>query len=131
MVAQMVNGTISLRNSLGLLIDCELHLRHITVNRPNRSGLGLPQRLAMWTAIFRNLISLVTNSRTGAIESKYAINRSQLIHQVKLSRVGVDGEETVNFVGSKVDVDCNEEDRSGTISVFNGAKPIIEVCNSV
>ena len=29
------------------------------------------------------------------------------------------------------DVDGNEEDRSGTISVFNGAKPIIEVCDNV
>lgn len=29
------------------------------------------------------------------------------------------------------DVDGNEEDRSGTISVFNGAKPTIEVCGSV
>lgn len=28
------------------------------------------------------------------------------------------------------DVDGNEEDRSGTISVFNGAKPVIEVCSS-
>lgn len=28
------------------------------------------------------------------------------------------------------DVDGNEEDRSGTISVFNGSKPIIEVCDS-
>ena len=28
------------------------------------------------------------------------------------------------------DVDGNEEDRSGTISVFNGAKPVIEVCDS-
>ena len=29
------------------------------------------------------------------------------------------------------DVDGNEEDRSGTISVFNGVKPTIEVCGSV
>ena len=28
------------------------------------------------------------------------------------------------------DVDGNEEDRSGTISVFNGARPVIEVCDS-
>lgn len=36
------------------------------------------------------------------------------------------------LLDSKItDVDGNEEDRSGTISVFNGAKPIIEVCDSV
>lgn len=29
------------------------------------------------------------------------------------------------------DVDGNEEDRSGTISVFNGARPVVEVCDSV
>lgn len=31
------------------------------------------------------------------------------MHQVKLSRVGVDGGETVNIVGSNVDVDPNQE----------------------
>ena len=30
-----------------------------------------------------------------------------------------------------VDVDGNEEDRSGTISVFNGTKPIIAICDSM
>ena len=29
------------------------------------------------------------------------------------------------------DVDGNEEDRSGTISVFNGARPIVDVCGSM
>ena len=36
------------------------------------------------------------------------------------------------LLDSKItDVDGNEEDRSGTISVFNGAKPIIEICDDV
>ena len=70
---QMGNGTISLQNSLGSSIDCEMCLRHITVSRPNPTGLGLPRAPVILTETYPGLISRAMNSHTGAIKNKNEI----------------------------------------------------------